>query len=266
MKNFFVLFSVALIVFLSLTLGVSAESSMAKFRVVHASADAPAIDVYVNGILALESIPFKTGSEYLEVPAETYNIEVFAAGTEYVKGAAILQANLAVGAGEAYTVAAANTADSLEFVVAEDSMEVAEDKTKIRVGLLSPNAPSVNIGHIRGDEIFSSAEFPEVTDYKEMNAGTYDLEIRLPDGTQVMPLEDAELAAGTVYSVFAVNNANVLEAIALVDHQTVASPYEVQTLGLGVLLVHSPTPWVLMMGTIALFAASGFVWRNRVQE
>ena len=143
MKKIFVSMSVAMVLVLSLLAsGVMAAGDMAKVRVVHASPDAPAVDVYVNGDLTLEDVPFKADSGYLDVPAGTHNVEVFAAGSEYAEGSAVLQADLTVEAGKAYTVAAANTVDSLEFVVAEDSMSVTEGKTKIRVGHLSPDAPA----------------------------------------------------------------------------------------------------------------------------
>lgn len=265
MKKGLALFAVALVLFLSFGIGVSADSHTAKVRVVHASPDAPAVDVYVNGDVTLENVPFKADSGYLEVPAGTHNVEVFATGTEYAEGAGVLQADLTVEAGKAYTVAAANTVDALEFVVAEDSMEVTEGKTKIRVGHLSPDAPAVDVGLIGGDAVFSGAEFPGITDYTELDPGTYDLEIRLPDGTQVLPLEGTELAADTVYSVFAVNNADALEVIALVDYEAAASPDGMPTTGLGT-PDQSNAPWMLMLGTLALFGASAVVWKKRFQE
>lgn len=131
MKKILVSFSVAMaLVFSLLASGVMADNHTAKVRVVHASPDAPAVDVYVNGDLTLEEVPFKADSGYLEVPAGTHDVEVFASGTEYAAGEGVLQADLAVEAGKAYTVAAANLLESIEFVVAEDSMEVTEAKQK----------------------------------------------------------------------------------------------------------------------------------------
>ncbi|GKW47267.1 MULTISPECIES: DUF4397 domain-containing protein [unclassified Planococcus (in: firmicutes)] len=267
MKKIFVSMSVAMVLVLSLLAsGVMAAGDMAKVRVVHASPDAPAVDVYVNGDLTLEDVPFKADSGYLDVPAGTHNVEVFAAGSEYAEGSAVLQADLTVEAGKAYTVAAANTVDSLEFVVAEDSMSVTEGKTKIRVGHLSPDAPAVDVGLIGGDAVFSGAEFPGITDYMELDAGTYDLEIRLPDGTQVLPLEGTELKADTVYSVFAVNTADSLEVLALVDYEGAASPDGMPTTGLGT-PEQNQMNWVLVAGALAIAAAgSGVFLRKRFQN
>ncbi len=267
MKKFLALISLALLVVMTIVSGVSADGheDMAKVRVVHASPDAPAVDVYVNGDMVLEDVPFKADSGYLDLPAGTHDVEVFATGTEYAAGTGVLQADLTIEAGKAYTVAAANTVDALEFVVAEDSMEVTDGKTKIRVGHLSPDAPAVDVGLIDGDAVFSGAEFPGITEYKELDAGTYDLEIRLPDGTQVLALEGTELAANTVYSVFAVNTADSLEVLALVDFEAADSPDGMPTTGLGTPGT-STTPWVLIGGTLLLFAAGGLVWRRRFQE
>lgn len=267
MKKILVSVSVAFaLVFSLLAAGVMAEGDTAKLRVVHASPDAPAVDVYVNGDLTLEDVPFKADSGYLDVPAGTHNVEVFAAGTEYAEGAAVLQADLTVEAGKAYTVAAANLVESLEFVVAEDSMEVTEGKTKIRVGHLSPDAPAVDVGVIGGDAVFSGAEFPGITDYAELDAGTYDLEIRLPDGTQVLPLEGTELAANTVYSVFAVNTVDSLEVIALVDYEMAASPDGMPSTGLGI-PEQNQTNWMLMIAALAaVVAGGGVVLKKRFQN
>lgn len=266
MKKIFVSLSVAFaLVFSLLTAGVMADSHTAKLRVVHASPDAPAVDVYVNGDLTLEEVPFKADSGYLDVPAGTHSVEVFAAGSEYAEGEAVLQADLTVEAGKAYTVAAANLLESLEFVVAEDSMEVTAGKTKIRVGHLSPDAPAVDVGVIGGDAVFSGAEFPGITDYTELDAGTYDLEIRLPDGTQVLPLEGTELAADTVYSVFAVNTVDSLEVIALVDYEAAGSPDEMPTTGLGT-PAQTQMNWMLVIGAMSAVIAGGLVFRKRFQN
>lgn len=265
MKKVFAGVIIAFALIFTTVSGVYAADT-AKVRVVHASPDAPAVDVYVNGELTLENVAFKANSGYLDVPAGTHDVEVFANGSEYAEGEGVLQADLAVEAGKAYTVAAANTVDALEFVVAEDSMEISEGKAKVRVGHLSPDAPAVDVGLIGGDALFSGAEFPGVTDYAELDAGTYDLEIRLPDGTQVLPLEGTELAAGTVYSIFAVNSADELEVLALVDYESAGSPDGMPTTGLG-----TPDPlqnsWLLVMGGLILVVgASGFVWKKRVQN
>ncbi|WP_369679964.1 DUF4397 domain-containing protein [Bacillus sp. FJAT-45066] len=70
---------------------------------VHASPDAPAVDVYVNGDLVVENAPFKAATDYLQVPAGTHTVEIFVAGTQENP---VITAELTVEAGVSYTVAA----------------------------------------------------------------------------------------------------------------------------------------------------------------
>lgn len=77
----------------------------ARLRVIHGSADAPAVDVAVDGSVQIANLSFKGASAYLEVPAGTYPVEVRAAGTS----TALLSANLTLEAGGVYTVLAKGT-------------------------------------------------------------------------------------------------------------------------------------------------------------
>jgi len=87
------------------------EAGSAKLRVLHAAASAPAVDVYVtapdagiaNAQPVLSNVPFKTMSDYLTVPAGSYDVFVTLAGTERV---AIEARALAVSDGLVGTVAA----------------------------------------------------------------------------------------------------------------------------------------------------------------
>ena len=55
---------------------------MARIRVVHASPDAPAVDVAVrDGDVLIENLVFPDASDYLSVPADTYDLEVRPTGT-----------------------------------------------------------------------------------------------------------------------------------------------------------------------------------------
>ncbi|MGX1265228.1 hypothetical protein RKD55_003032 [Rossellomorea marisflavi] len=214
MKKLFAMLVAVLMMF-----GVSgaafAADGDAMVRIVHASPDAPAVDVYVDGNAVVEGAEFKAATDYMELPAGDHKVEIFAAGT---KEDPVISQDLTVEAGMAYTVAAANTLENLELVVANDSMDVTEGKTKVRVGHLSPDAPTVDVGLKDGDALFEGAEFKAITDYQELDPGTYDLEIRTPEGEQVLDLSGTELAENTVYSVFAINTADKLEVLVLKDY------------------------------------------------
>ncbi len=216
MKKIFSIFVTAILM-LTFTGGAFAAGNDAMVRIIHASPDAPAVDVYVDGKAVVEGAEFKAATEYMNLPAGEHKVEIYAAGTMGSEDPVISQ-SLTVEEGMAYTVAAANTVDNLELVVAQDSMEVTEGMTKVRVGHLSPDAPAVDVGPIGGDALFSGAEFKAITDYKELDPGTYDLEIRTPEGEQVLDLSGTMLEENMVYSVFAINTADSLEVLVLKDY------------------------------------------------
>ncbi|QFT87458.1 hypothetical protein FIU87_02240 [Bacillus sp. THAF10] len=186
----------------------------AQVRILHASPDAPAVDVYVDGQAAVQGAKFKDATDYLMLAAGPHKVDIFPAGK---KDKAVISSELVVEGGKAYTVAAINKLDSLELVAIEDTREAPKGKSLVRVGHFSPDAPTVDVGIIGGNNVFSGASFKDVTVYQKLKPGTYDLEIRTPDKKQVLDLSGTKLDSDTVYSVFAVNTADQLEVLVLID-------------------------------------------------
>src|SRR6187551_403638 len=96
-----------LLLALALVPAASAQGSNALVRVVHASPDAPAVDVYVDGNKALSNVPFFTASDHLPLPAGLHDIKVTPAGD--ANTAVIDAKGVSFEAGNAYTVAATGT-------------------------------------------------------------------------------------------------------------------------------------------------------------
>ncbi|MFC0522000.1 DUF4397 domain-containing protein [Pontibacillus salicampi] len=262
-------FSMVLTVILALgaTAGtVSADhhaEDKAMVRVLHASPDAPAVDVYVDGNAVVEGAEFKASTDYLKLGSGEHNVEIYAAGTKGEQDPVISQ-SLTVEAGMAYTVAAINKLDNLELKVVQDSMSVTEGMTKVRVGHLSPDAPTVNVGLMDGKDLFSGASFPMVTDYKELEPSTYDLEIRTEDGTQVLDLSGTTLEKNTVYSVFAVNTADNLEVLVLKDYTLM--PDSMPQTGMGGTAQDSSSVLPIAASVALLGAGAMILYRRRAQE
>jgi len=66
-----ILFLLGALLALTIAPAAFAQSGTAKVRVVHASPDAPAVDVIVNGNKALTNVPFFTASAYYSVKRDT---------------------------------------------------------------------------------------------------------------------------------------------------------------------------------------------------
>ncbi|MGM0753954.1 MAG: DUF4397 domain-containing protein [Bacillota bacterium] len=263
MKKIFSILATVMLM-LSLAGGAFAAENDAMVRIVHASPDAPAVDVYVDGNAVVEGAEFKAATDYMNLPAGDHKVEIYAAGTMGSEDPVISQ-DLTVEAGMAYTVAAANTLENLELVVAQDSMDVTEGMTKVRVGHLSPDAPTVDVGLVGGDSLFSGAEFKAITDYQELDPGTYDLEIRTPEGDQVLDLSGTMLEENTVYSVFAINTADQLEVLVLKDYTLM--PGSMPETGMGGAATESSSTLPIVLATAVLGgAALLFVTRRKLQK
>jgi len=230
----------------------------AKVRIVHASPDAPAVDVTVDGKVVVENAAFKAVTDYMMLPAGDHAVGIFAAGT-VADGKPVLKANLTVEADKAYTVLAANKLEALEVAVLNDDMSVTAGKAKVRVGHFSPDAPAVDVAVKGGDVLFSNAPFKAVTDYLEVDPAKMDLEVR-PAGTQdvVLSLPGTELKADMIYTVLAVGMASgepALDAIVLADPSSAAMPTGMPDTGTGGLtgLLVSALPYLLIIAGVSYF-------------
>lgn len=195
-----------------------AQAGNAKVRVIHASPDAPAVDVFVNGNRTLTNVPFFTASDYLDLPAGTYQIQV--APTGQPASAAVIDASATIQAGMAYTIAATGLVANIEATVfADDLSAPASGQAKVKVYHLSPDAPAVDVKVAGGDTLIPGLAFPNASDYLEVPAGSYDLQVT-PAGASdvVIDLAGTALEAGKIYSVFATDVvAEITPEVAVTD-------------------------------------------------
>jgi hypothetical protein len=180
------------------------EDGNACVNVVHASPDAPTVDVYVNGEEALTGLAFGEFSGWVALPAGEHQIQVTAEGAEL--DTAVIDAMVTIEEGAAYHIAASGLLEEIAPQIYQVDLGMLDDETaRIRVIHASPDAPGVDIAVAGGDVLIENLEFPDASDFLEVPAGAYDLEVR-PTGTEdvALDLPGVEFEAGTVYDVFAI--------------------------------------------------------------
>ena len=179
----------------------------AKFRVGHFSPDAPAVDVYADGGVILEAVPFGVLSEYLEVPGGTYTVEVVAAGADPADGAVIGPVDLDFAEGTMTTVAATNFLESIEAQVLTDEPNPQDGIAQVRIVHFSADAPAVDVALDGGDVVAENLEYPNAAGYLDLPEGTYDLEIR-PTGTTdvAFDIDPLDLAGANSFTAFAIGS------------------------------------------------------------
>jgi hypothetical protein len=223
MKRLAVLCSVLVLVLVFATPSLAAGP--ARVRVVHASPDAPAVDVWVNdAITAFSNAPFKGITQYAELDAATYNVKVVPTGA---MEPVVIEADLDLAADTDYTVVAVGQLATIGPLVLVDNNSLPQaGKAHVRFVHASPDAPSVDIAVQGGPVLFSDVPFKGVGDYLPVDAGTYDLEVRLAGTTTVaLSVPGVTLADQTVYTIFAMGLAGgepALQAVPSVDAEPVS--------------------------------------------
>lgn len=210
------------------------EPGSARIRVVHASPDAPAVDVYAAGVAAplVANLGYGQVSPYVEVPEGDYTIEIRAAGQT---GAPAFSTPLTVDADGRYTAVAAGLLASTDaadrfrvLALAEDFAAPAAGQVALRIVHAAADAPTVGID-VGADDPAS----PEVASLARF-ADTGAAGVALPAGT---PLRIGIAAGGqtvTSFSAPALPAGAELFAIAigrLGDHPRLSTGFSVMAIG-----------------------------------
>jgi len=186
------------------TVNPPVEITDVRLRVAHLSPDAPAVDVLVNGDVVLSGVEYKDISEYLDLAAGAYRIQVTPAGNNAVS---VIDANVTLESGFVYTVAATGFLSEIEPWVLTDGLATTSG-ARLRPAHASPDAPAVDLALKGGPVLVSGLSFRETGPYLDVDPGTYDLEVRLAGtDTVVLSIDGVSLSGGSVTTAFVVGSA-----------------------------------------------------------
>jgi hypothetical protein len=179
----------------------SPTQSNSFVKVVHASPDAPGVDLLVDNTIAGTNLTFPNNTGYLSVNSGTRNIKVNVTGTSTT----VIEADLNLAKDVNYSVFAVNSVANIEAIVVEDDLTApAQGKAHVRFIHLSPDAPAVDITLTDGTVVFSNKSFKESTSFTPLDVGTYNLQVRVAGTTTVaLDLPGITIEAGKIYTVFA---------------------------------------------------------------
>lgn len=181
--------------------------SMARLRVLHASPDAPPVDVLANGTDIFTNAAYSALTPYISVPSGTYTITLEPA----MGGNAVYTQMLTVMGDTDYTVAAAGTfttVDTFDFTLmpfVDDNETVPGlGKTRARFIHLSPGAPEVDIAVSGGPTLFSNVAYGASGGYVEVPSDIYVLEVQLSSSGLTALTATVPVDPNSIYSFFAI--------------------------------------------------------------
>jgi hypothetical protein len=170
-----------------------------SLQVIHASPDAPAVDIVVNGGVLVPGLAFPDATGFVETPGDTYNVAVTVAGNP--GAVAIGPVDLDLTPGVRY---------SEPLILTDDPRRVATN-AKVRIVHASPTAADVDIyvtavGADISNEMptLESVPFKANTGFLALAAGDYDVTVT-PTGTKTAAIGPATISVsdGGVYTAVA---------------------------------------------------------------
>lgn len=173
-----------------------------KIRVLHASPDAPAVDVYANERLIFKGLTYKEITDYVTVPSGRYKIDIYPTGE---KGNPVISQMIRAEPGKNYTVAATGALAQIGLTTFQDRLSLTPGNARARFIHLSPDAPAVDIAVKGGKTLFRNISFKEASDYIVSAPATVTLQVK-PAGSQTVVLEvpGVRLNPNKSYTIIAV--------------------------------------------------------------
>jgi hypothetical protein len=145
-------------------------------RLFHAAPGAPEVDIYANGRQVAKRLAYGQFTDYISLAAGTYTIEAFPVGLQV---SPIFRINLPIEQSKVYTLAVIGILPKIGILPVEDVYEAISPGTlNIRFANLSPNAPSLDLAVRGGQSLFTDISYTEVSDYRQMRPGNYNLVVR----------------------------------------------------------------------------------------
>jgi trimeric autotransporter adhesin len=202
---------------------IADKSVGANLRVVHDSANAPAVDVIVNNAMspAISNLAFPSATGYVNLPAATYNFKVTPTGT---LTPAVINADVPLANGMEYTLLAVGALANIEPLLLTDNNRAVATEAKVRLVHGSSLAGNVDIyvlpsGTSTANQTpaFANVAFKANTGYVSLAAGKYDV-IITPTGQPATAAikVTVDLQAGKVYTAIARDGVNLTTPLSVI--------------------------------------------------
>lgn len=239
----------------------------AKVRVLHGSADAPNVDVRLNGTVVASNVAFKGATPFLSVNPGRADLKINVAGTTTTA----LAATPDFESGKYYTVMAVDQVSAIKpLLIAEEATGPAAGNLRVRVVHAAPQAPRVDV-YVTSPATTLEASTPTLSDVPfqgvsnalEIPAATY--RIRITGTGSKSPVYDSgsvPLAAGADLVLTALPESQGASAVTLLGLTRTASTPTLEVSDSRALLrakhasPDAPSVDILVNGTAALTGVS----------
>ena len=151
--------------------------------------------------LFAKNLEYPNNTRYTSLEEGAHNVKVNVTDTDNT----VIEADLDLMADTYYSIFACNVVDNIEpLVLVDDFSDPGVENSLVRFVHLSPDAPAVDVTLTDGTVLFGNVTFKGATEYKLLDVGVYDLQVRLA-GTEdvVLELDDVVLGPAVIYTIWA---------------------------------------------------------------
>ena len=188
--------------------GGGGSSEESNIRIIHASANAPRLDIYVNEDQIAQNIQYLDNTDYYSVKSGLNNLKI----TPHNSIQNLINLNVPLQNSTSYTILVSNNLAKIQPLVLVDSLEEpASGQAKIRVVDASPTAPQLSVQFVPIDlgeqspslgKTISGLNFNDVSDFNLIPNGRYNVNLVLKGAsTPAYQIKDFNFSGKDVFTI-----------------------------------------------------------------
>lgn len=179
---------------------VSQPMEVAYVSIYHASPDAPAFDILVDGrVINRNPFDYTSYSGYLNFFTGQREIQFNIVNADN----AVIDTTFNLEDGKAYSLFAIDRFPEVEALLVVDSAGTpAQGKAMVRFVHLSPDAPAFDVALNETTPLFAGMAFRESSDFQEIDADTYTINLKNEGQAETeLSVDDVEILPGRFYTI-----------------------------------------------------------------
>ncbi len=204
-----------------------AGSDQARLRLIHAAPELPAVDLISDDTLLAGQISATLTSAYQPLDSGTHTLELVPAGTTQPE---LISATLQLEAGKDYSLVLVEDGGAAQMLLLADDNALPEvGDARLRFVQASPLAGELDLLVQGSRAIFTQQAYKTVPKYAQLEAGTYNFELRSTKTmTAALNLPAITLAEGTVNTLVVYDDPNGQPALQAFSNLDVERPARLQ--------------------------------------
>lgn len=191
------------------------NSKVAQFKMIHAAPGTGAVNVFVDGGVALANIPYQGASSYGTVASGTHTVTIEAAATP---GAAIASAQPPfAGATDTSVVLTGTPGATSAIVLNDNNLPGSVGRARVRFVNVSPGLGAVDV-YVNFAPKVTALATNAASGYTEYVEDTYAVNFDLAGTTNVvLSMPAVALTAGRTYTIYLVGTPSTLAGVVTAD-------------------------------------------------